>query len=179
MKRSGEALAGANGTGIDPEFDLDSLKYDKVIIFADADQDGAHIRALLLTFFFRYMRRLITEGHVYIGMPPLYRLQKKDEILYCYEDNALVEGQKKMGKNALLQRFKGLGEMNPEQLWDTTMDPAKRTLTRVTIDDAAMADKRITILMGDDSNIRKDYIYQYADFNKIDTFKVSKEQENQ
>lgn len=169
-------LISALGTGIDPEFDLDSLKYDKVIILADADQDGAHIRALLLTFFFRYMRRLITEGHVYIGMPPLYRLQKKDEILYCYDDNALVEGQKKMGKNALLQRFKGLGEMNPEQLWDTTMDPAKRTLTRVTIDDAAMADKRITILMGDDSNIRKDYIYQYADFNKVDNFKITKEE---
>ena len=172
-------LISALGTGIDPEFDLASLKYDKVIILADADQDGAHIRALLLTFFFRYMRQLITEGHVYIGMPPLYRLQKKDEILYCYDDAALVEGQKKMGKNALLQRFKGLGEMNPEQLWDTTMDPAKRTLTRVTIDDAAMADKRITILMGDDSNIRKDYIYQYADFNKVDDFKVNKEQENQ
>ena len=171
-------LISALGTGIDPEFDLDSLKYDKVIILADADQDGAHIRALLLTFFFRYMRRLITEGHVYIGMPPLYRLQKKDEILYCYDDNALVEGQKKMGKNALLQRFKGLGEMNPEQLWDTTMNPAKRTLTRVTIDDAAMADKRITILMGDDSNIRKDYIYQYADFNKVDNFKITKEEEN-
>lgn len=171
-------LISALGTGIDPEFDLDSLKYDKVIILADADQDGAHIRALLLTFFFRYMRRLITEGHVYIGMPPLYRLQKKDEILYCYDDNALVEGQKKMGKNALLQRFKGLGEMNPEQLWDTTMDPAKRTLTRVTIDDAAMADKRITILMGDDSNIRKDYIYQYADFNRVDNFKITKEEEN-
>lgn len=172
-------LISALGTGIDPEFDLSSLKYDKVIILADADQDGAHIRALLLTFFFRYMRQLITEGHVYIGMPPLYRLQKKDEILYCYDDAALAEGQKKMGKNALLQRFKGLGEMNPEQLWDTTMDPAKRTLTRVTIDDAAMADKRITILMGDDSNIRKDYIYQYADFNKVDDFKVNKEQENQ
>ena len=171
-------LISALGTGIDPDFDLDNLKYDKVIILADADQDGAHIRALLLTFFFRYMRRLITEGHVYIGMPPLYRLQKKDEILYCYDDNALVEGQKKMGKNALLQRFKGLGEMNPEQLWDTTMDPAKRTLTRVTIDDAAMADKRITILMGDDSNIRKDYIYQYADFNKVDNFKITKEEEN-
>lgn len=170
-------LISALGTGIDPDFDLESLKYDKVIILADADQDGAHIRALLLTFFFRYMRQLITEGHVYIGMPPLYRLQKKDEILYCYDDNALIEGQKKMGKNALLQRFKGLGEMNPEQLWDTTMDPAKRTLTRVTIDDAAMADKRITILMGDDSNIRKDYIYKYADFNKVDDFKITKEEE--
>ncbi len=170
-------LISALGTGIDPDFDLESLKYDKVIILADADQDGAHIRALLLTFFFRYMRQLITEGHVYIGMPPLYRLQKKDEILYCYDDNALIEGQKKMGKNALLQRFKGLGEMNPEQLWDTTMDPAKRTLTRVTIDDAAMADKRITILMGDDSNIRKDYIYKYADFNKVDSFKITKDEE--
>ncbi len=170
-------LISALGTGIDPDFDINGLRYDKVIILADADQDGAHIRALLLTFFFRYMRTLITEGHVYIGMPPLYRLQKKDEILYCYDDAALIEGQKKMGKNALLQRFKGLGEMNPEQLWDTTMDPAKRTLTRVTIDDAAMADKRITILMGDDSNIRKDYIYQYADFNKIDDFKINKEAE--
>ncbi len=168
-------LISALGTGIDPEFDLSGLKYDKVIILADADQDGAHIRALLLTFFFRYMRQLITEGHVYIGMPPLYRLQKKDEILYCYDDAALVEGQKKMGKNALLQRFKGLGEMNPEQLWDTTMDPAKRTLTKVTIDDAAMADKRITILMGDDSVIRKDYIYRYADFNKVDNFKINQQ----
>ncbi|MBR4800990.1 MAG: DNA gyrase subunit B [Clostridia bacterium] len=171
-------LISALGTGIDPDFDLSSLKYDKVIILADADQDGAHIRALLLTFFFRYMRQLITEGHVYIGMPPLYRLQKKDETLYCYDDAALIEGQKKMGKNALLQRFKGLGEMNPEQLWDTTMNPAKRTLTRVEIDDAAMADKRITILMGDDSNIRKDYIYKYADFNKIDDFKISKNTED-
>ncbi len=171
------SLISALGTGIEPNFDLESLKYDKVIILADADQDGAHIRALLLTFFFRYMRTLITEGHVYIGMPPLYRLQKKDETLYCYDDAALIEGQKKMGKNCTLQRFKGLGEMNPEQLWDTTMDPAKRTLTRVTIDDAAMADKRITILMGDDSNIRKDYIYRYADFNKVDDFKISKQQE--
>ena len=167
-------LISALGTGIDDDFDIESLRYDKVIILADADQDGAHIRALLLTFFFRHMRKLITEGHVYIGMPPLYRLQKKDEILYCYDDAALVEGQKKMGKNALLQRFKGLGEMNPEQLWDTTMNPANRTLTRVQIDDAAMADKRITILMGDDSSIRKDYIYQYADFNKVDDFKISK-----
>lgn len=166
-------IISALGTGIDPEFDICSLKYDKVIILADADQDGAHIRALLLTFFFRYMRRLISEGHVYIGMPPLYKLQKADETLYCYDDAALAEGQKKMGKTALLQRFKGLGEMNPEQLWDTTMDPARRALTRVTIEDAAAADKRITILMGDDSNIRKNYIYRYADFNRVDSFRVN------
>lgn len=168
-------IISALGTGIDPEFDIDGLRYDKVIILADADQDGAHIRALLLTFFFRYMRKLITEGHVYIGMPPLYKLQRKDEVLYCYDDAALTEGQKKMGKNALLQRFKGLGEMNPEQLWDTTMDPEKRSLTRVTVEDAATADKRITILMGDDSTIRKDYIYQYADFNKVDDFVAKNE----
>ncbi len=165
-------IISALGTGIDPEFDISGLRYDKVIILADADQDGAHIRALLLTFFFRYMRQLITEGHVYIGMPPLYKLQKKDEVLYCYDDAALAEGQRQMGKTALLQRFKGLGEMNPEQLWDTTMDPEKRALTKVTIEDAAAADKRITVLMGDDSGIRKDYIYQYADFNKVDNFKV-------
>ena len=116
-------IISALGTGIEPDFDIDDLKYDKVIILADADQDGAHIRALLLTFFFRYMRPLITEGHVYIGMPPLYKMQKKDEVRYFYDDAALEEGRKEMGKAALLQRFKGLGEMNPEQLWDTTMDP--------------------------------------------------------
>lgn len=165
-------IISALGTGIEPSFDIDDLRYDKVIILADADQDGAHIRALLLTFFFRYMRQLITEGHVYIGMPPLYKMQKKDEVRYFYDDAALEAGRKEMGKNALLQRFKGLGEMNPEQLWDTTMDPAHRALTRVTIEDAAAADKRITVLMGDDSAIRKDYIYQYADFNRVDDFAV-------
>ncbi len=170
-------IISALGTGIEPDFDISGLKYDKVIILADADQDGAHIRALLLPFFVRYMRPLVTEGHVYIGMPPLYKLQKKDEIKYCYDDAALEIAQKEMGKTALLQRFKGLGEMNPEQLWDTAMDPAQRALTRVTIEDAAMADKRITVLMGDDSNVRKDYIYQYADFNKLDSFKVRNEED--
>jgi len=170
-------LISALGTGIEPAFDIEDLNYDKIIILADADTDGGHIRSLLLTFFFRYMKPLITSGHVYIGMPPLYRLQKKDEILYCYDDKALEEGQKVMGKGALLQRFKGLGEMNPEQLWDTTMDPAKRTLTRVTIEDAAMADKRITILMGDDPSLRKDYIYQYSNFNKIDDFKINQDKQ--
>ena len=166
-------IISALGTGIEPNFDIEDLKYDKVIILADADQDGAHIRALLLTFFFRYMRPLITEGHVYIGMPPLYKMQKKDEVRYFYDDAALEEGRKEMGKAALLQRFKGLGEMNPEQLWDTTMDPAHRALTRVTVEDAAAADKRISILMGDDSTVRKEYIYKYADFNRVDDFAVS------
>ena len=168
-------IISALGTGIEPQFEIDDLKYDKVIILADADQDGAHIRALLLTFFFRYMRPLITEGHVYIGMPPLYKMQRKDEVRYFYDDAALEEGRKEMGKNALLQRFKGLGEMNPEQLWETTMDPAHRTLTRVTIEDAAVADRRISVLMGDDSAVRKDYIYRYADFNRVDDFAVGGE----
>ena len=169
-------IISALGTGIEPQFDIDDLKYGKVIILADADQDGAHIRALLLTFFIRYMRPLIMGGHVYIGMPPLYKMQKKDEVRYFYDDAALEEGRKEMGKNALLQRFKGLGEMNPEQLWDTTMDPARRTLTRVTIEDAAVADRRISILMGDDSAVRKDYIYRYADFNRVDDFAVGDEE---
>ncbi len=168
-------IISALGTGIDPNFNIDNLKFDKVIILADADDDGAHIRSLLMTFFFRYMRQLVTDGHLYIGMPPLYRLQKNNEIRYCFDDAALEIAQKEMGKNAKLQRFKGLGEMNAEQLAETAMDPYKRNLTRVTVEDAAAADKRITILMGDESNVRKDYIYQYADFNKLDTFKIDEE----
>ena len=168
-------IISALGTGIDPNFNIENLKFNKVIILADADDDGAHIRSLLMTFFFRYMRQLVTDGHLYIGMPPLYRLQKNNEIRYCFDDAALEIAQKEMGKNAKLQRFKGLGEMNAEQLAETAMDPYKRNLTRVTVEDAAAADKRITILMGDESNIRKDYIYQYADFNKLDTFKIDEE----
>ena len=163
-------IISALGTGIENEFDLEHLKYNKVIILADADQDGAHIRALLLTFFFRYMRPLIIDGHVYVGMPPLYRLQKNGEFKYCYDEKALEEGRKVMGKSAILQRFKGLGEMNPEQLWETTMDPKTRTMTRVTLEDAIIADKRISILMGDDPVQRRKYIYEFADFNKVDDF---------
>ncbi len=170
-------IISALGTGIEPQFDVNDLKYDKVIILADADQDGAHIRVLLLTFFFRYMRPLITEGHVYIGMPPLYKMQKKDEVRYFYDDEALEAGRKEMGKNALLQRFKGLGEMNPEQLWETTMDPAHRTLTRVNIEDVVAADRRISILMGDDSTVRKDYIYKYTDFNRVDDLAITDKEE--
>lgn len=168
-------IISALGTGIDPNFNIENLKFNKVIILADADDDGAHIRSLLMTFFFRYMRQLVTDGHLYIGMPPLYRLQKNNEIRYCFDDEALEIAQKEMGKNTKLQRFKGLGEMNAEQLAETAMDPYKRNLTRVTVEDAAAADKRITILMGDESNIRKDYIYQYADFNKLDTFQIDEE----
>ena len=160
----------ALGTGIGEDFNIANLRYDKVIILSDADQDGAHIRAILLTFFYRYMKELITDGHVYIGMAPLYRVQKKDaEPIYCYDDPALKEALKSVGKNYTLQRYKGLGEMNPEQLWETTMDPAHRRLIRVNIEDAADVEHLVTVLMGDKVQSRKEYIFAYADFNKDKT----------
>lgn len=160
----------ALGTGIGEDFDISHLKYNKVIILSDADQDGAHIRAILLTFFFRYMKELITDGHVYIGMPPLYRVSKGSEAIYCYDDKALAQALKKVGKNYSLQRYKGLGEMNPEQLWETTMNPEGRKLVQVTIEDFAEVDRRVTILMGDKVEPRKAYISEYANFNKVDNF---------
>ncbi len=159
----------ALGTGIDQDFDLSQLKYDKVIILSDADQDGAHIRAILLTFFFRYMRELIASGHVYIGMPPLYLLKAGSKEVYAYNDKELQKILPK-GKNYTLQRYKGLGEMNPEQLWETTMDPQKRKLMQVTIEDGAEADRIITILMGDKIDPRREYITHHANFNKSDLF---------
>ena len=163
-------IISALGTGVGEDYDGDSLKYHKVIILSDADQDGAHIRAILLTFFFRYMKQLITDGHVYIGLPPLYKVQKKDKIEYVYSDVELPAVIEKFGKGYTIQRYKGLGEMNPEQLWDTTMDPAKRTLVRVGIEDAANAELLITTLMGDNIEARKQYLSQYVDFNKEDKF---------
>ena len=163
-------IISALGTGIGNDFNIDNLNYYKVIILSDADQDGAHIRAILLTFFFRYMKPLIQEGHVYIGMPPLYKVYKKDVIEYAYDDSELQKAIDKVGRGYQLQRYKGLGEMNPEQLWDTTMDPQKRVLMQVTIEDAAEAEKLITTLMGDDIDGRKAYIAEHADFNKEDTF---------
>ena len=160
----------ALGTGIEEDFTIKSLKYDKVIILADADQDGAHIRAILLTFFFRYMKELITDGHVYIGKPPLYKVERGNTVIYCYTDAELDEAIKKAGKGYKLQRYKGLGEMNPSQLWETTMDPAARTLIRVNIEDTADADRLVTTLMGDKIEPRKEYISRYANFNKVDSF---------
>ncbi|MBQ7880575.1 MAG: DNA gyrase subunit B [Clostridia bacterium] len=168
-------LIGAINTGIGEDFKIDNLKYNKIIILSDADQDGAHIRAILLTFFFRYMRPLITNGNIYIGMPPLYKVSTKAEDYYCYTDDELQEITSKIGNKAYnLQRYKGLGEMNPEQLWETTMDPAKRSLVRVTVDDAVRADQIITTWMGDDAKSRKDYITNNANFNKVDNFKPIK-----
>ena len=166
------SLITALGTSIDENFNLANLKYNKVIILSDADQDGAHIRAILLTFFFRYMKELVTGGHVYIGMPPLYKVQKGSKVLYAYDDKELAKCIKEAGKGYTLQRYKGLGEMNPEQLWATTMDPSQRKLMQVTIEDAALADRRITILMGDKVEPRRDYIIENADFNKPDNFEL-------
>ena len=165
------SIISALGTGILGEFNIDNLKYNKVIILSDADTDGAHIRAILLTFFYRYMRSLVNEGHVYIGMPPLYKVYKKDVSEYAYDDNELEEKIKIVGRGYQIQRYKGLGEMNPEQLWETTLDPKRRTLMQVTVEDAASAEKIITTLMGDKVDERKNYIARYANFNKADTFK--------
>jgi DNA gyrase subunit B len=163
-------MISAIGAGIDPDFKLDKINYHKVIILSDADQDGMHIRCILLTFFFRYMRPLVNAGHVYIGMPPLYKVYKGDKVEYAYDDKELAEKIEKVGKGYQLQRYKGLGEMSAEQLWETTMNPATRNLTQVTIEDAAKAERMITTLMGDKVEGRKEFLAKYANFNKKDTF---------
>ncbi len=164
-------IISALGTGIGEDFNLSNLKYHKVIILSDADQDGAHIRAILLTFFFRYMKELVLNGHVYIGLPPLYKIAKRDHVEYVYSDAELPEAVERIGKGYTMQRYKGLGEMNPEQLWDTTMNPQTRSLMRVTLEDIANAELMITTLMGDNIEARKAYITQHANFNKEDNFK--------
>ena len=165
------SIISAIGAGIDPTFDLSKIKYHKVIILADADQDGAHIRAILLTFFYRYMKELVLNGNVYIGMPPLYKIERKNQVQYAYDDEELRELTE--GKPpARLQRYKGLGEMNPEQLWETTMNPKTRSLMRVTVEDAVAANEEISILMGDNIELRKQYINKHANFNKVDTFEL-------
>ena len=167
----------ALGTGIGEDFDLSHLKYNRVIILSDADQDGAHIRAILLTFFFRYMRELVTDGHVYIGMPPLYCAKKGEERIYCFDDRELARATKKLGRGYSVQRYKGLGEMNPEQLWETTMNPNGRKMVQVTIDDLAEAERRVTVLMGDKVEPRREYIQEYANFNHEDDFEPVREGE--
>jgi len=160
-----KALISALGTGIGEGFDLTGLRYGRVIIMTDADVDGSHIRTLLLTFFFRYMQSLIEQGHLYIAQPPLYRLTYKNQSRYVYNDAQKDQIIKEMAVEADkigLQRYKGLGEMNPEQLWDTTMDPAKRTLLLVTVDDAAEADRTFDMLMGSEVPPRKRFIQTHA-----------------
>jgi len=158
----------AMGTGIGQEdFDADKARYHKLIIMTDADVDGAHIRTLLLTFFFRYMRPLIEKGYVFIAQPPLYRVGKAKEEHYVYNDEELEKAVSRLGKDSVnVQRYKGLGEMNPEQLWKTTMDPERRTLLQVSIDDAVEADQTFTILMGDAVEPRRQFIEQNAKYVK-------------
>ena len=163
----------AIGAGIGPEFDVTKTRYGKVIIMADADVDGAHIRTLLLTFFFRYMRPLIENGNVYLAQPPLYKLSKRGmEDKYCYTDEDLEVAYKELEEKGIardtlsLQRYKGLGEMNPEQLWETTMNPETRTLVKVTMDDAIKADEIFTLLMGDEVEPRRQFIQANAKYVK-------------
>jgi len=155
----------ALGAGIGDEFDIEKLRYHKIIIMADADVDGAHIRTLLLTFFYRYMKPLIEGGYVYIAQPPLYKVSKGKEELYAYDDRQLEKLLKEKGwekKDCTIQRFKGLGEMNPDQLWETTMNPETRTILKVELQDAVEADEVFTTLMGDKVEPRREFIQAYA-----------------
>ena len=161
----------ALGAGFDKSFRLENLKYHKIIILSDADQDGAHIRTILLTFFFRYFKGLIAEGHVYIAQPPLYSVKKGKNTRWAHTDRQLAEAKQELGRGCEVKRYKGLGEMSKEQLWDTTLNPENRVLIQVTLEDAAAADDIISTLMGDAVEPRKLYIGQYANFNKQDKFK--------
>jgi len=155
----------AFGAGIGNDFDVEKIRYNRIIIMTDADVDGAHIRTLLLTFFYRYMRNLIDDGHVYIAQPPLYKVSKSKKDYYAYSDNELESVLSELGgkdNSTDIQRYKGLGEMNASQLWDTTMDPEKRILLKVNIDDAMAADEIFTILMGEKVEPRKEFIQQNA-----------------
>ncbi|WP_294350290.1 DNA topoisomerase IV subunit B [uncultured Clostridium sp.] len=158
----------AVGTGTLDNYKEEDLKYDKIIIMSDADVDGFHIRTLWMTYVYRYMRPLIQNGHLYLAQPPLYKVYKyiknKEVYKYAYSDEELESVKKEIGKGALIQRYKGLGEMNPDQLWETTLNPESRTLFKVTIEDAAKAEKMVSLLMGDVVEPRKNYMYKYGEF---------------
>ncbi|NLG53075.1 MAG: DNA topoisomerase (ATP-hydrolyzing) subunit B [Clostridiales bacterium] len=154
----------ALGTGIGQEFNIEKLRYHKIIIMADADVDGSHIRTLLLTFFFRFMRPLVDNGNIYIACPPLYKIFKGKNAMYAYDEAGMEKAKLEIGKDATVQRFKGLGEMNPEQLWETTMNPEKRTLLKVELSDAVAADEIFTILMGEKVEPRREFIERNAGY---------------
>ncbi len=157
------ALITAIGTGIGDEFNIEKARYGKIIIMTDADVDGAHIRTLLLTFFYRYMRDLIEEGLIYKAQPPLYKVKKGRREEYIYDEKALRKLLGEIGRDSVsLQRYKGLGEMNPDQLWDTTMDPDNRIVKLVQVEDAILADETFTTLMGDKVQPRKEFILEHG-----------------
>jgi len=157
-----KSLVVALGTAISDNFNISNLRYYKIILMTDADVDGAHIRTLLLTLFYRYFPQIIQNGHLYIAQPPLYRIQKGKEVQYVYNESERDRLIKKLGEGANIQRYKGLGEMNPDQLWETTMDPARRILKQVTVEDAREADRLFDILMGEAVEPRKNFIQSYA-----------------
>ncbi len=157
-----KAIASAIGAGIGKDFDISKARYRRIIIMTDADVDGAHIRTLLLTFFYRYMRPLIEHGYLYIAQPPLYRVKKGKKTYYVYSERELKRLLGKLGDGVEVQRFKGLGEMNPEQLWETTMDPKRRILIQVTIEDALRAEQLFSILMGEDVEARREFIMRHS-----------------
>ncbi|MEG2054218.1 MAG: toprim domain-containing protein, partial [Oscillospiraceae bacterium] len=155
----------ALGCGIGEDFQVEKIRYNKIFIMADADVDGSHIACLMLTFFFRFMRPLIEAGHVYIAQPPLFKLAKGKDVRYAYTEDEMSQISLEMG-NPKINRYKGLGEMNPEQLWETTMDPQSRVIVQITIDDAAKADEAFTVLMGDKVGPRKEFIEKNAKYVK-------------
>ena len=161
----------AMGAGVGNNFDYTESNYGKIIIMTDADTDGAHIQVLLLTFFYRYMRQAIENGMIYIALPPLFKVSKGKTVEYCYTEEELEELKKKLGK-VEIQRYKGLGEMNATQLWDTTMNPETRTLIQVNIEDGVMAERRVTVLMGDKANLRREWIEDNVSFSLEDSYKV-------
>ncbi|RIX53561.1 DNA topoisomerase IV subunit B [Paenibacillus nanensis] len=167
-----KAIITAIGAGVGPEFEAEESNYSKIIIMTDADTDGAHIQVLLLTFFYRYMKPLIDSGRIYIAQPPLYKITRKsgklETVRYAWTDEQLQNYLKEYGKGYELQRYKGLGEMNPEQLWETTMDPETRTLLQVQIEDAAKAERRVSTLMGDKVDPRKRWIIENVDFTEYE-----------
>ena len=158
----------AFGCGVLNEVDTSKLRYNKIVIMTDADVDGAHIRILLLTFFYRYLRPIIEQGYVYIAQPPLYKVQKGNTVRYAYTEGQMERVRAELGDRLSIQRYKGLGEMNPEQLWETTMDPKNRTLIRVNLDDAEQADQYFSIMMGEEVEPRRNFITENANFANLD-----------
>lgn len=170
MLRSNELinLISAIGTGVGEEFNINKARYHKIIIMSDKDVDGLHIQTLLLTFFYRYMKQLIEAGYIYIATPPLYRVAKNKNILYIQDERQLKTLLEKIGEDVEVQRFKGLGEMNPEQLWETTLNPENRILKKITIEDAILADTIFSTLMGEEVEPRKELIMKYAKEANLD-----------